>query len=50
MGMGRYQWYIFILCGFGYFLDLCWSHAFGMTAAAIQQELGIAGTENIEAL
>ena len=21
-GMGRYQWWIFFLCGFGYFLDL----------------------------
>lgn len=24
-GMGRYQWMIFLLCGFGYFLDLLWA-------------------------
>lgn len=41
MGMGRYQWMIFFLCGFGYFLDLCWAQAFGLVGSAIQQELGI---------
>lgn len=41
MGMGRYQWYLFFLCGFGYFLDLCWAQAFGLVSSAIQQELGI---------
>lgn len=41
MGMGRYQWFIFFLCGFGYFLDLCWAQAFGLVASAIQQELGV---------
>ena len=24
-GMGRYQWYIFFLCGFGYFIDLLYA-------------------------
>lgn len=24
-GMGRYQWYIFFLCGFGYLLDLLYA-------------------------
>ena len=41
MGMGRYQWFVFLLCGFGYFLDLCWSQAFGLVASALQQELGV---------
>nr|XP_031859983.1 uncharacterized protein CI109_004590 [Kwoniella shandongensis]KAA5527055.1 hypothetical protein CI109_004590 [Kwoniella shandongensis] len=41
MGMGKYQWCIFFLCGFGYFLDLCWAQAFGLVAAAIQQEMGV---------
>ncbi|WVF72785.1 hypothetical protein IAT40_007603 [Kwoniella sp. CBS 6097] len=41
MGMGRYQWCIFSLCGLGYFLDLCWAQAFGLVGAAIQQELGV---------
>ncbi|WVQ99983.1 hypothetical protein IAU59_007126 [Kwoniella sp. CBS 9459] len=41
MGMGRYQWCIFTLCGLGYFLDLCWAQAFGLVGASIQQELGV---------
>jgi MFS family permease len=40
MGMGRYQWMIFSLCGFGYMLDLLWAHAFGLIIGPIQQELG----------
>lgn len=40
MGMGRYQWYIWSLCGLGYFLDLLWAQAFGLIASPLQQELG----------
>lgn len=33
-GMGKYQWYIFFLCGFGYFIDLLyaqvWCQAHGV--------------------
>lgn len=43
MGMGRYQWCIFFLCGFGYFLDLCWAQAGGLVAPAIHQEFGVGG-------
>ncbi len=43
MGMGKYQWYIFILCGFGYMLDLLWAQAFGLVASPLQQELGFSG-------
>lgn len=39
-GMGKYQWYIFFLCGFGYFLDLMWAQAFGLVASPLQEELG----------
>ncbi|GAA6019707.1 hypothetical protein JCM10207_009237 [Rhodosporidiobolus poonsookiae] len=39
--LGRYQWCIFFLCGFGYFLDLCWAQIFGLVSGQIQQELGI---------
>ncbi|GAA5872979.1 hypothetical protein JCM16303_006899 [Sporobolomyces ruberrimus] len=39
--LGRYQWGIFFLCGFGYFLDLCWAQAFGLISGQIQQELGV---------
>jgi len=43
-GMGKYQWYIWFLCGFGYMLDLLWAQAFGLVAAPLQQELGFSGT------
>lgn len=39
-GMGRYQWYIWFLCGFGYLLDLLWAQAFGLVLSPIQQEFG----------
>jgi sugar phosphate permease len=39
-GMGRYQWMVFALCGFGYMLDLLWAQAFGLIASPLQQELG----------
>ena len=44
MGMGRYSWYIFFLCGFGYMLDLLWAEAFGLIVTPAQQELGFSGT------
>lgn len=40
MGMGRYQWYIWGLCGFGYMLDLLWAQAFGLVLSPLQQEMG----------
>lgn len=46
MGMGRYQWYIWGLCGFGYFLDLLWAHAFGMVLSPLQQELGFGNNQS----
>lgn len=39
-GMGRYQWMIFTLCGFGYMIDLLWAQAFGLVVSPLQQELG----------
>jgi len=45
MGMGRYQWMIFGLCGFGYFLDLLWAQAFGLVVAPLKQELGFSDGE-----
>jgi len=39
-GMGRYQWYIWFLCGFGYLLDLLWAQAFGLVLGTLEQELG----------
>lgn len=45
-GMGKYQWYIWGLCGFGYFLDLLWAHAFGLVLSPLQQELGFGNDES----
>lgn len=44
MGMGRYQWFIWGLCGGGYFIDLLWAQAFGLVLSPIQQELGFNST------
>jgi hypothetical protein len=43
-GMGKYQWFIWVLCGFGYLIDLLWAQAFGLVLSPIQQELGFPGT------
>ena len=45
-GMGRYQWYIWTLCGFGYFLDLLWAQAFGLVLSPLQQELGFSNSQS----
>ncbi|KAF2233167.1 MFS general substrate transporter [Viridothelium virens] len=45
-GMGRYQWYIWSLCGFGYMLDLLWAQAFGLVLGPLQQELGFGNAES----
>lgn len=44
-GMGKYQWYIFFLCGFGYLVDLLYAQAFGLVEPAIQQEFGFGGSK-----
>lgn len=43
MGMGKYQWCLWGLCGFGYLLDLLWAEAFGLVLAPLSQELNILG-------
>ncbi|KAJ4186000.1 hypothetical protein NW767_012739 [Fusarium falciforme] len=45
-GIGRYQWYIWGLCGFGYMLDLLWAQAFGLVLSPLQQELGFGNDES----
>ena len=39
-GMGKYQWCIFFLCGFGYLVDLLYAQAFGLVEPAMMQEFG----------
>lgn len=46
-GMGKYQWYIFFLCGFGYLIDLMFAHAFGLVEPALQQEFGFGGKHQL---
>ena len=43
MGMGRYQWCVWSLCGFGYFIDLLWAQAYGLVLSPVQQEFGFGG-------
>lgn len=45
-GMGKYQWAVFFLCGFGYLLDLLWAQAFGIVLAQIQQEFGFSDAQS----
>jgi hypothetical protein len=45
LGMGRYQWYVWLLCGFGYMIDLLWAQAFGLVLSPLQQELGFGNDE-----
>ena len=46
MGMGRYQWMIWGLCGFGYLLDLLWAQAFGLALSPLQQEMGFGNDQS----
>lgn len=45
-GMGKYQWYIFFLCGFGYLVDLLTAQAFGLVEPSIQQEFGFGDAQS----
>ena len=45
-GMGKYQWYIFFLCGFGYLIDLLYAQAFGLVVPAMQQEFGFSDSQS----
>ncbi|KAL7940886.1 sugar transporter-like protein [Trichoderma barbatum] len=40
-GFGKYQQCIWLLCGFGYFLDLAWAQGVGLMATAIFQEMNV---------
>jgi MFS family permease len=40
IGMGRYQWYLWSLCGLGFLADLLWAQAMGLVVLPMQQELG----------
>ncbi|WYZ41790.1 hypothetical protein EsH8_V_000685 [Colletotrichum jinshuiense] len=41
IGMGRYNWQLFILCGFGWFADNLWMHGVALTLPSLSAEFGI---------
>lgn len=43
-GLGKYQICIWLLCGFGYFLDLAWAQGVGLIASAVYQEMNVPST------
>lgn len=44
IGMGRYQWALFVLAGFGWLADNLWLQTVALTLPPIAQEFGIATT------
>ncbi|CAG8112554.1 unnamed protein product [Penicillium salamii] len=40
-GFGKYQQCIWVLCGFGYFLDLAWTQGVGLMVTAVFQEMDV---------
>ncbi|KAK1996882.1 major facilitator superfamily transporter [Colletotrichum falcatum] len=41
IGMGRYNWHLFVLCGFGWFADNLWMHGVALTLPSLSAEFGI---------
>ncbi|KAI9886757.1 MAG: hypothetical protein M1823_001400 [Watsoniomyces obsoletus] len=41
IGMGRYNWELFVLCGFGWFADNFWLQGVALTLPSISEEFGI---------
>ncbi|KAI9824705.1 MAG: hypothetical protein M1826_007283 [Phylliscum demangeonii] len=45
IGMGRYNWELFVLCGFGWFADNFWFQGLALTLGPIAKEFGISSTK-----
>ncbi|KAH9989595.1 MFS general substrate transporter [Xylariaceae sp. FL0662B] len=45
IGMGRYQWELFVLCGFGWLADNLWLQGVALTLTPLASEFGISNTE-----
>ncbi|KAI1494979.1 sugar transporter [Biscogniauxia mediterranea] len=41
IGMGRYNWQLFVLCGFGWFADNLWMQGVSLTLPSLSQEFGV---------
>ncbi|KAK4217157.1 major facilitator superfamily domain-containing protein [Rhypophila decipiens] len=41
IGMGRYNWQLFVLCGFGWFADNLWMQGVSLTLPSLSAEFGV---------
>ncbi|KXX74004.1 Synaptic vesicle 2-related protein [Madurella mycetomatis] len=41
IGMGRYNWQLFVLCGFGWFADNLWMQGISLTLPSLSAEFGV---------
>ncbi|KAF2859428.1 putative sugar transporter [Piedraia hortae CBS 480.64] len=44
IGMGPYQWKLFVLCGFGWMADNIWLQSVALTLPSVSAEFGVAST------
>jgi MFS family permease len=45
IGMGSYQWRLFVLCGFGWLADNLWLQGVALTLPSVSREFGISTTQ-----
>lgn len=45
IGMGSYQWRLFVLCGFGWLADNLWLQGVALTLPSLSREFGISQTQ-----
>ncbi|KAI1084517.1 sugar transporter [Whalleya microplaca] len=45
IGMGRYQWELFVLCGFGWLADNLWLQGVALTLTPLASEFGVSSTD-----
>ncbi|KAI0474394.1 sugar transporter [Xylaria cf. heliscus] len=41
IGMGQYNWQLFVLCGFGWFADNLWMQGVSLTLPSLSEEFGV---------
>ncbi|KAL2816464.1 major facilitator superfamily domain-containing protein [Aspergillus granulosus] len=46
IGMGRYQWGLFVLCGFGWIADNLWLQGVALTLTPLSMEFGVTESES----
>ena len=44
VGMGNYQWRLFVLCGFGWLADNLWLQGVALTLPSLSREFGVSST------